>query len=210
MARPKQPLLTRRAIAEAAIEMLDAGHELQVVPLARRLGVSVSSLYHHVDGRQGIIHAMREVLSERYQLVPSGGAAWDDVVRSAVASLWHLYGEHPRALQLLLTVVIDEPATVGFYGEMVEALRAAGIPEDELLSTVETLDAFAFGVALDALSPDRIFDPGDAAPSMEPLIERHPVGAVRNALLFERGLELIIAGIRVRGETARGARGASS
>ncbi|NNV08536.1 TetR/AcrR family transcriptional regulator, partial [Geobacillus sp. MMMUD3] len=68
MARPTSPLLSREKIALAAIEMLDSGQELKIQPLAKRLGVSLSSLYHHVDGREGIVHAMREVLSGQYVL----------------------------------------------------------------------------------------------------------------------------------------------
>lgn len=220
MARPKAPLLSRELIARTAIELVDAGHELQVVPLAERLGVSVSSLYHHVKGRTGIIHAMREVLSRDYALVPpsdSGSGTgtgtvtadgaepapdWEATVRASTRTLWSLYGDHPRVMPLLLSVVIDEPATVDFYSVLVDALDAAGIPESEQLSTVETLDAFAFGVALDALSPDLIFDPGGRHTRLDGLIRDHPRGRERNLLLFERGLELIMLGIRERARLA--------
>ena len=59
MARPRTTLLSRDIIGRAAIEFVDAGKDLQVVPLAKHLGVSVSSLYHHVDGRDGVNRAMR-------------------------------------------------------------------------------------------------------------------------------------------------------
>jgi len=203
MARPTRALLSRQIIARAAIQLVDDGHELQVVPLAERLGVSVSSLYHHVRGRVGIIHAMREVLSEEYRLAPVAHASWEDTVRTSVRTLWNLYGDHPRVLPLLLSVVIDEPATVNFYGVLVDALDSAGIPENEILSTVETLDAFAFGVALDGLSPNLIFDPGTEESRLGALARSHPVGQERNQLLFERGLDLLILGVRERARTAR-------
>lgn len=195
-------MLDRCRLEQEASRLVDDGHELQVVPLAERLGVSVSSLYHHVRGRVGIIHAMREVLGEEYRLAPVAQANWEDTVRTSVRTVWNLHGDHPRVLPLLLSVVIDEPATVGFYGVLVDALDSAGIPEDELLSTVETLDAFAFGVALDGLSPNLIFDPGTEESRLGALLRSHSVGRERNQLLFERGLDLLLFGIRERARTA--------
>lgn len=202
MARPKSTLLTREIIGRAAIELVDAGHELQVVPLAKRLGVSVSSLYHHVDGRTGIIHAMREVLSDRYALVPDQNLDWQDTVRASLRTLWRLYGNHPRVMPLLLSVTINEPGPIGFYSVLVDAVDQAGIPQDEQLSTVETLEAFAFGVALDALSPDLIYQPGEGHERLGELIAAHPTGKARNELLFERGLDLLLLGISERARIA--------
>lgn len=198
MARPKTALLSRAAIAEAAIALVDAGEDLQVIPLAKALGVSPSSLYHHVDGRDGIIHAMREVLSARYATPNVDGLDWEERLRKLVASLGRLYLDHPQVLQLLLTVVIEEPLTLELYEQLAEALRDGGVPEDELLTTLETLDAFAFGVALDSLSPESIFARNRVAPQFDELIDRHPVGEARNRRLFEHGLELLISGIRAR------------
>ncbi|MFC5337022.1 TetR/AcrR family transcriptional regulator [Leucobacter denitrificans] len=202
MARPKAPLLSREIIARAAIELVEEGHELQVVPLAERLGVSTSSLYHHVEGRVGIVHAIREVLGEEYSLTPVPSSSWEETVRKSTHTLWRLYGDHPKVMPLLLSVVITEPTTVDFYTLIIDALDEAGIPEDEQLSTVEMLDAFAFGVALDALSPDLIFEPSGEHERLNRLIRKHPSGRERNALLFERGLDVIVLGIRERARLA--------
>ncbi|PIJ16285.1 TetR family transcriptional regulator, partial [Leucobacter sp. OLES1] len=39
MARPRTAILSREIIGRAAIEYVESGNELQLVPLARRLGV---------------------------------------------------------------------------------------------------------------------------------------------------------------------------
>lgn len=198
MARPKVALLSREMIAEAAIELVDAGRDLQVVPLARELKVSPSSLYHHVSGRDDIIHAMREVLSARYAPPPTEGLGWEEQVRVVVTALWQLYGDHPRVLQLLLTVIIEEPTILELYGQLASALRAGGVPDSDLLSTIETLDAFAFGVALDALSPESIFARNRLGADFDALIDAHPTGRERNERLFDHGFALILAGLRAR------------
>lgn len=201
MARPTRALLSRDIIGRAAIELVEAGHDLQMQPLAERLGVRVSSLYHHVAGRAGVIHAMRAVLSERYRFTPPQAERWQDTVRGALGQFLRMYADHPRVLQLMVTVVIDEPNVLELYEVLVAALRTAGVPENELLVTVETLDAFIFGVALDRLSPDQLIEPRD--PGLRDLVARHRTGAARNEQLFEHGLSLLLAGIRARVESAR-------
>ncbi|WP_017792824.1 TetR/AcrR family transcriptional regulator C-terminal domain-containing protein [Leucobacter salsicius] len=207
MARPRIARLSREIIGRAAIDYVEAGHNLQLVPLAHELEVSVSSLYHHVKGRDGVIQAMRQVLVAEYvpDVPVSEGADWATRVRGEVEATWRMYADHPRVLELMLTVVIDEPAVLRFYTSLVDALREAGVPDDEVLTTVEVLDAFTFGAAFDAMSPDEIMKPGEADGKLAELLSVHPVGRARNRLMFDRGLDLLIDGIRAR--VARGARG---
>lgn len=197
MARPSSPLLSREKIGRAAIGMIDGGGELKIQPLAKKLGVSLSSIYHHVDGREGVIHAMREVLSVEYALnIPDQGS-WKDNLKAMVDSLWRLYSDHPRVMIHLLGVTVEEPGTLTLYESLIDVLADAGVPETELLTTIEVLDAFAFGAALDALSPQVIFDPASEDSRLTSLIENHPAGTERNHRLYRRGLDFIIAGIEV-------------
>ncbi|MGC2938834.1 MULTISPECIES: TetR/AcrR family transcriptional regulator [unclassified Brevibacterium] len=195
MARPSSPLLSREKIGRAAIGMIDGGGELKIQPLAKKLGVSLSSIYHHVDGREGVIHAMREVLSVEYALnIPDQGS-WKDNLKAMVDSLWRLYSDHPRVMIHLLGVTVEEPGTLTLYESLIDVLADAGVPETELLTTIEVLDAFAFGAALDALSPQVIFAPASEDSRLTSLIENHPAGTERNHRLYRRGLDFIIAGI---------------
>ncbi|WP_181274308.1 TetR/AcrR family transcriptional regulator [Brevibacterium oceani] len=198
MARPISPILSREKIARAAIDLIDSGEELKIQPLAKRLGVSLSSLYHHVDGRDGIIHAMREVLSGDYAFDETKSGAWQDDLRAGVHSLWRLYSDHPRVMIHLLGVTIHEPDTLRLYESLVGGLRRAGLPDEEVLTTLEVLDAFAFGVALDALSPTDIFSPERPGSPLADLARSHPTGQERNRRLYETGLEIILAGIEAR------------
>ncbi len=207
MARPRIARLSREIIGRAAIDYVEAGNDLQLVPLAQQLDVSVSSLYHHVKGRDGVIQAMRQVLVAEYVPVEpvNENADWATRVRGEVEATWRMYADHPRVLELMLTVVIDEPAVLRFYTSLVDALGEAGVPDDEVLTTIEVLDAFTFGAAFDAMSPDEILKPGEADGKLAELLSVHVAGRARNRLVFDRGLDLLIDGIRAR--VARGARG---
>lgn len=198
MARPSTALLSREIIGRAAIEYVESGRTLQLVPLAKRLGVSVSSIYHHVDGRDGVIKAMREVLAPQYLVPDTDPRGWQERVREQVELSWRMYAEHPRVLQLMITVVIAEPDVLSFYSALVDALDEAGVPKNELLTTVEVIDAFCFGAVLDALSPDAILAAEQADGRLAELIDAHAVGKTRNRLVFDLGLDLIIAGIEAR------------
>ncbi|WP_053351605.1 TetR/AcrR family transcriptional regulator [Leucobacter musarum] len=203
MARPKTARLSREIIGRAAIELAESGKELQVVPLAKKLGVSVSSLYHHVNGRDGVIRAMREVLVPRYLLEVPEGATWEQRIRLEVERTWRMYADHPRVLQYMVTSVIDEPDVMRFYNALAEALTEAGLPSGEILSTIEVIDAFTFGAALDTLSPDTILDPASAGEVLGALMADHPTGAARNRRLFDLGLELLLSGITARAASQR-------
>lgn len=198
MARPRKTLLNREIIGRAAIQLVESGHELQVVPLAKQLGVSVSSLYHHVDGREGIIRAMRQVLVDEFIGPEVPSVDWRDTIRQEVEQTWSMYANNPRVLQLMITVVIDEPDVLRFYSALVDALECAGLPDEEILTTVEVIDAFTFGAAVDALSPDVVLDPAHAEGKLAALLPSHPSGKSRNREVFDRGLELILAGIAAR------------
>lgn len=195
MARPRTPRLSIEIIGQAAIDFVDSGHELQLVPLAKRLGVSVSSLYHHVDGREGVIRAMRLVLVPRYIADAPEAGGWRERIRREVELTWKMYADHPRVMQLMLTVVIDEPNVLRFYTSLTDCLTEAGLPDSEILTTIEVIDAFTFGVALDALSPDSIIDPDRAEGKLAELLAVHPTGRPRNRRLFDRGLDLLLDGI---------------
>lgn len=203
MARPRTARLSREIIGRAAIDFVEAGNELQLVPLARRLGVSVSSLYHHVAGRDGVIQAMRQVLVAQYIRPSPAVGDWQQRIRQEVELTWRMYADHPRALQLMLTVVIDEPDVLRFYSVLADALATAGLPEAEIITTIEVIDAFSFGAALDALSPDTILDPGQTEGRLSGLLADHPVGPTRNRAVFDRGLDLLLAGIAARARDPR-------
>ena len=78
MPRPRTPLLSTERIADAAMELVDDGEPFGVNAIARRLGVTPSSLYSHVAGRDEIVELMRARMADRY--TPPLDGTWDDVV----------------------------------------------------------------------------------------------------------------------------------
>lgn len=197
MPRPKVNLLSVDLIADTAVELADSGETFGVNALARRLGVTPSSLYNHVDGKDAIIELMRSRLAGRYIPEPATGE-WDDVVIATVRALRRLYADHPLILPLFIGKTITDPVVIANYDALATAFADAGCPDDEVLAMVAVVDAFAIGFGLDLISPDEIWRPGIPTRTLGRLLDDAERGDQRSDRAFEIGLELLVASLRAR------------
>jgi AcrR family transcriptional regulator len=197
MPRPRTRLLSTQLIADAAIELVDSGEPFGVNALARRLGVTPSSLYNHVDGKDAIVELMRGRLSERYLVAPKEGD-WEEVVIGTVRTLHRLYADHPLIVPLLVGKTITDPRVVAEYDALATALVEGGFPDDEVLTLIAILDAFALGFGLDRTSPEEIWHPADGTRTLGRLISDAATGEERSEQAFEIGLSLLMQALRAR------------
>lgn len=197
MPRPKVNLLSRDLIADAAIDLADSGERFGVNALARRLGVTPSSLYNHVDGLDGIVELIRSRLGERY-LPAAVEGEWDAVVATTVRGLRELYANHPLIVPLIVGKTMTDPGAIASYDALASALVDAGFPDDEVLSIVAVVDAFAIGFGLDVTSPEEIWRPETPTRTLERLIADAARGRARSDRAFEIGLELLLDSLRLR------------
>lgn len=197
MPRPKVRLLSADLIADAAIELVDSGEPFGVNALARRLGVTASSLYNHVDGRDAIVELMRSRLSQRYLSAPKEGS-WEDVVVGTVRTLHRLYADHPLIVPLLVGKTITDPHVIAEYDALATALVDGGFPDEEVLTLISILDAFALGFGLDRTSPEEIWHAADGTRTLGRLIADAATGEERSEQAFEIGLSLLMQALRQR------------
>ena len=202
MPRPRVNLLSVDLIADAAIELADSGDTFGVNALARQLGVTPSSLYNHVDGKDAIIELMRSRLGARYFPEPITGE-WDEIVTGTVRGLRHLYADHPLIVPLIVGKTITDPGVIGSYDRLATALVGAGVPDDEVLAIVAIVDAYAIGFGLDLASPDEIWQPTVPTATLGRLITDAAHGAERSDAAFEIGLEMLVASLRLRLQNRR-------
>ncbi|WP_347977252.1 TetR/AcrR family transcriptional regulator C-terminal domain-containing protein [Microbacterium sp. ProA8] len=199
MPRPRVNLLSVELIADAAIALADSGEPFSVNALARRLGVTPSSLYNHVDGKDAIIELMRGRLSRRYLPAPVAGD-WEAVIAGTVRALRRLYAEHPLIVPLIVGKTITDPGVIAQYDHLAAALVEAGVPDGEVLAVVAIVDAYAIGFGLDLASPDEVWQPDTPTTTLGRLITDAAQGAERSDAAFEIGLEMLIASLRLRVE----------
>lgn len=196
MPRPRTPLLSTDRIADAAMELVDEGLPFGVNAIARRLGVTPSSLYNHVAGRDEIVELMRGRLGDRYTPLIEG--TWDEVVERMLRAQRRMYADHPFLIPLIVNKTITDPSVIASYDRLATVLVAAGFPEDDVLEVVAIIDAFSIGFGLDLASPDDVWRPETPTATLGRLVEVGPRGAARSDRAFESGLELLLDGLRLR------------
>ena len=143
--------------------------------IARRLGVTPSSLYNHVAGRDEIIELMRGRLGEHYMSTTLAGT-WDEVVEAMLRAERRMYADHPFLIPLIVGKTITDPTVIASYDRLPTTLAAAGFPDDDVLEVVAIIDAFSIGFGLDLASPDDVWRPETPTETLGRLVEAGPRG----------------------------------
>lgn len=154
MGRPRTPLIDRERIATAALELVDEQGEFTLVQVARRLGVQTASLYHHVDGRDGIVELLRERVCEGIDAGALAAPAWDDALAGWARSYRAAFAAHPRAIPLLMASPVRAPRVLEHYERAVRVLLDAGFAVTDVMKVIIALENLILGSALDMAAPE--------------------------------------------------------
>lgn len=218
MVRPRVPMLSVEKIALAALEQIDATGDFSIPLLADRLEVGASSLYHHVDGRAGIIEAVRQhlsagsagaLLAEPGQTVEAEPEAepaqadtlpndldqsdWRVMLRHWARAYVVAMSAHPLAVQLMVRQPVNNATALDIYESAAQVFTAAGFTSEQAIVVMTFIENFAIGTAVDEAAPDVPWA-GDP--------ERHvaltaALGSVppraRGVLAFEFALDAVVA-----------------
>lgn len=200
MGRPSTPLLSRDAIAIAALRLVDRTGEFTIAQVAGALGVRPSSLYNHVSGKEEIVEEMRSVVFREGSLhgTPETGDArtWDQTVRALLRRYRECFARHPRLIPLVTAYTVSSPEVMGMYDELAETLSAAGVADDRLLDVITMCDGVVFGAALDLAAPEEVWAVSEArSRALVAAIQQAGTGRERADRAFELALDILIAGI---------------
>jgi AcrR family transcriptional regulator len=146
----QKPRLSRSAIVATAIRMADEKGLAAVTlrGIAARLGVHVTSLYHHVPTKEAVLEAMVEELIAGAEL-PRRAGRWQDWLRSFAAALRALAREHPGAFEAFHHVPArGEPAVEALEAGLA-ALRADGFDAVTAGNAVRATSVAVLGLVLD-------------------------------------------------------------
>jgi AcrR family transcriptional regulator len=188
--RPSRSVLDRERIGTAALAVVDQTGDFTMPALARRLGVQTASLYHHVDGRAGVVELLREQIGAELDTSQLDQTPWTAALAGFFRSYRAVFAAHPRVVPLLTTTTIGAARTIAAYDSMVALLTGAGIPVDEAMAWLTACENFVIGSALDLAAPDVMWEipEGIEAPhlAMALAAQRNPESRANNA--FELGL----------------------
>jgi AcrR family transcriptional regulator len=189
--------LTPTLIADAGLELVEGGEPFGVNAIARNLGVRPSSLYKHVSGLDDIVELMRGRLVERYRTLPSD-QPWDAFVEDVVRRQRRMYADHPALLPFLIGKTITSPTVIDAYDDLAVALQSGGFPDDEILTLVGMIDAFALGFGLELASPEQVWQPEAPTQLFGKLLAGSRSGPERVERSFELALDVLLAALRDR------------
>jgi len=130
MARPKQALLTRQRIVDAASALVDAEglDALSMRRLATELGVQGPSLYNHFATKAEILDAVADAVTEQVDVSAFGQHDWAEALRRWAKSYHAVLGAHPNVVPVLAHGPGRRPAGLAMADVVYGALIDAGWP----------------------------------------------------------------------------------
>ncbi|MDQ1006418.1 AcrR family transcriptional regulator [Streptomyces sp. V4I23] len=196
MGRPRTPLLDRTRIAATALQLVDEQGEFSVPQVARRLGAQTASVYHHVDGRDGIVELMRERVCAAIDSGTLDLRPWDTAMAMWARSYRAAFAVHPRVIPLLMTSPVRAPKVLEQYERAVGLLLGAGFPRDEVMNVIIALENLVLGSALDMAAPQAMWELADEAAAPQLASALTALSPRRADAAFELALQGCIAHFR--------------
>jgi AcrR family transcriptional regulator len=127
--------------------------ELSMHRLGAELGVRAMSLYKHVNGKDGLLDGLVELLwSEVSAESPAPDADWRDAMRGLAHSLRDVVHRHPHAAPLLMSRQVLPEEALRIFDTYLRVMLDGGVPEEQAVALLRTVFAYGFGYALAELS----------------------------------------------------------
>ncbi|MBV1781327.1 TetR/AcrR family transcriptional regulator [Paeniglutamicibacter sp. ABSL32-1] len=203
MARPRTPKLSAPAIADAALALVDRNGEFTIPGLAKAMGVSPSSLYNHVASKDDIVEMMRGAAMGEIEL-PEPDGDWVNTLRQIATGYMRSYAKHPRLIPLFTAHTVRDEGTLRVYDRLAGAFAAGGFTAADSLAAITVLDSFVLGSALDAAAPSQVWESADEnSGALNAALEAGLAVPERAWRTFEYGLEILLAGFRLQGNSAQ-------
>ncbi len=197
MTQRRMRLLTVEAILDAALDCIDESGRLTMTELAKGLGTTASSIYHHFDGRAAIIEAVRERVLSTVELPSLHSGAWDSQIKAWMHSYRHAMGQHPNLIPLVMPQTITAGPALAGYDRVAGLLQAAGVAPSDVIVWLSVLECYALGSALDLAAPDEAWRvDGDDLPTLSHVLKVAYRGRQRADLAFELGIDALLSGLR--------------
>ncbi|MET9374990.1 TetR/AcrR family transcriptional regulator C-terminal domain-containing protein [Streptomyces sp. NPDC002992] len=196
MGRPRKPLLDRERITTVALELVDERGEFSVPQIAKRLGAQTASVYHHVDGRDGIVELLRERVCDAIDGDTLDLEPWDVAMEAWARSYRSAFAAHPRAIPMLMTSPVRAPKVLAQYERAVARLLAVGFDNADVMTVIIALENLVLGSALDLAAPDTMWELPDETTTPRLAEALVAVGPARADAAFDLALVAFLAHCR--------------
>src|SRR5262245_22506041 len=211
--RPQRPPLTRDAIVDAALAILDADgvDALTIRRLGQELGVGAASLYWHIAGKDELGELVYDRIMGEIELPQPDPSRWDDQLKDLARQAYRAMLSHNDAVRLSIGRPPAGPNTLRIVEWLLALMRRADIPDQPAAYFGNTLGRFLDASVLEASTAARAGNdqpdpddadmmrdywanlPADQFPNLTALADTTFAAATDD--LFEFGLDLLIRGL---------------
>lgn len=145
-----RPALNRRRVLQAALAYVDENglDALSMHKLGTRLGVRGMSLYNHVEGKDGLLDGLVDLLWSEIGTDTARFPDWQTAARALAGSLRSLVQRHPDAATLIMTRRLLPRSALRVTDAYLQVLRNGGVPEECAAGLLRTLMSYAIGQTL--------------------------------------------------------------
>ncbi len=142
--------LSRERIARAALARIEAGGlaDLSLRRLAADLGCEAMSLYHHVDGIEGVLDAVVDELFDSLLRSTEPGPDPRKALAAFADAYLALAAKYPNAFPLVATRLLHTPRALAAVGRVLGLLQALGLTQRAALRQARVLAAYLNGAGL--------------------------------------------------------------
>jgi AcrR family transcriptional regulator len=142
--RRQRPPLTRDAIVDAALAILDADgvDALTIRRLGQELGTGAASLYWHIAGKDELGELVYDRIMGEIALPHPDPSHWEDQLKDLARRAYRVMLSHNDAVRLSIGRPPAGPNTVRIVEWMLALMRGAGIPDEPAAYFGNTLGRF--------------------------------------------------------------------
>jgi AcrR family transcriptional regulator len=201
MPRPREPLLSKQRIVDAATVIVDSDgiDALSTRRLATELEVRAPSLYNHFATKDEILDAIGDAIVARVDIAMFGTHPWDTALELWARAYREAFAAHPNLVPFLVRGPARRPAALRLADAVYGALVDAGWPPGYATRIAASMRYFVAGSALGSFALGFPDDPALYAEEYPHLTEAHRLREHRHRVdegAFELGLTTLMTGYR--------------
>ena len=173
--RPARTPLTREAIVDAALRVLDreGAAALSMRRVAEELGTGPASLYWHVANKDDLVNLIVDRVAGEVPLPEPDPGRWQEQLRERGLEIKRVFDRHPGVAALTLGRVPVGPNLLRFTEWTLGLLRGAGIPDRIAAYSGDLLGLYVGATGYEATLPV-------ASPTGEPRSPEETVAMLRD------------------------------
>lgn len=147
--------IDRDTVVDAALALVESGGaaSLTMRKLAAELGVTATTIYWHVGGRDEVVTALIERQAEKLADRPIAGATPRERILAAARHVWDSALAHPEVMKLAHSVGATSALEMHLEIAFARELTAAGIEGDEARDALRAILMCVGGFLVLALRP---------------------------------------------------------